>query len=292
MFSNIVPISPRPFLAAESPIWDDRSGCAYYVDIKGQALFAWSPDRGELQEWPVGQDIGFVALTQGVDLILGLRNGLALFDPNTEQLRPFTEFSPEEDARINDGKVGPDGSLFFGTMALDAAAGRGSLYCLSPKLKLTKIESGYGVPNGPAFSGKETYYHCATDERRIDIHTIDGEVWSRKPFFDVPENIGLPDGVEFDDLGRLWCGLWGGAGLLVVEPEELETTFCPVPATYVTSMSPIGVDGRKLMITSAAAPVLRGERAGAQHEGRVFIAELERPWYARARRFGAGNTGN
>lgn len=283
MLNDIRPISPRPFLAAESPVWDDRRGWAFFVDIKGHALLAWDPETGVLWEWPVAQDIGFVALTGGAELILGLKSGLALFDPETGAMSPLTGFSPPGDERINDGKVAPDGSLYFGTMGDAAEPGKGRLFRLDPALRLTEVASGYGVPNGPAFASDGSFYHCATDAGRIDRHGPEGA----EPFILLPTEIGGPDGLALDDAGRLWAGLWGGAGLLVADAAGAYEVL-PLPATYVTSMAPVGPDGRTLLITTAASPLLRGARGGLPLEGRVLVARLDTPWRARSCRFGAG----
>ena len=288
MLRNITPISPRPFLAAESPIWDDRRHCAFFVDIKGHALLSWSPESGSLHEWPVGQDIGFVALTHGDDLILGLKSGLALFTPETSEMRALSTFRPPPHVRLNDGKVDCDGNLFFGVMGDSAGTGLGQLYRLKPSLVIDLVADDYGVPNGPAFTNDGGFFHCATDERRIDQHVPlpQGGGWTIEPFLNLPSEIGLPDGLALDDAGRLWCGLWGGAGILVADTESGQYEKLPIPASYITSMTPIGLDGRKILITSAALPVLRGEQGGASFEGRVFVAELRENWQATSLRFG------
>jgi sugar lactone lactonase YvrE len=142
------------------------------------------------------------------------------------------------------------------------------------------------VPNGPAFASDGVFFHCATDQGRIDLHHPDGVGWASETFMQLSKEDGLPDGILLDDEGSLWCGLWGGGGLLIMDPSTKSTQKLHVPATYITSMSPIGTDNHTLLITSAAGPVLRGERGGAPLEGRVFQAKLTRPWRVQSLRFG------
>jgi sugar lactone lactonase YvrE len=167
MLTDCKPISPRPFLVAESPIWDDRRNCAFFVDIKGHALLSWDPQSRLMQEWPMGEDIGFVALTDSAELIVGRKSGLALFNPDKNEYRPFTGFRPAPNERLNDGKVDREGNLFFGTMHDQAAPECGVLYRLTPDLGFTKVATGYGVPNGPAFASDGVFFHCATDQGSI-----------------------------------------------------------------------------------------------------------------------------
>ena len=238
--SECRPISDHRYLAAESPIWDDRRGCAFFVDIKGHLLCAHDPATGATRHWPVVEDIGFVALTTGERLVLGLKSGLYLSDLQSSVMTRLPVLDVAEDERLNDGKVAPDGSLYFGTMALDAAAGRGRLFRLAADMSLELIDRDYGVPNGPAFTPDGALLHCDTGVNRI---------------------------------------------LLTIAASSGLMQHLPLPASYVTSLCPIGTDATTLLVTSARTPLLRGEPQRQPHDGAVFIARLESSWPARSCRF-------
>ena len=70
---------------------------------------------------------------------------------------------PEPDRphnRINDGKVDRQGRFVAGSMDTQEAGGNGSLYRLDPDLKVTKLEGGIVVSNGPCWSpdGRTFYF--------------------------------------------------------------------------------------------------------------------------------------
>ena len=279
------PISDRRYLAAESPLWDDRRGVAFFVDIKGHLLAAYDPETGELKHWSVPEDIGFVALTDGDALVLGLKSGLVAFVPETRSMWPIGDFTVPEDHRLNDGKVDADGRLYFGSVHLEARAGAGALWRLEKTGTVRKLMDGLTIPNGPAFGNGGEVFFCETSEGGIFrlCETRDGRV--RKPILRVPPGRGRPDGLAVDPHGRMWSGLWEGAALLVHDPSDASTGFFPIGATFVTSLSPIGRSGRRILVTSACLPFTRGLTENYETEGMVFSARLDFDWPAVSSRF-------
>lgn len=280
------PISDRRFLVAESPVWDDRRNCAFFVDIKGHLLCAFDPETGGLTDWPLPEDVGFVALTDGDTLVLGMRSGPALFDPETSALQPLLPTPLPPDERVNDGKVDACGTLWYGTMRMDAKAGGGALWRLVSGGAPERVAEGYGVPNGPAFDAGGGFFHAATDAGRIDRHGADGTLIS--VFARLAPEEGRPDGLAVDGEDRLWCGLWGGGGVMVFTPDGTRREIVSLPATYVTSIAAVGRDGAQALVTSAALPLARGEPGPRAQEGCVFLAPLARPWPVQSRRFPVG----
>lgn len=282
---DVVPISERRFLAAESPIWDDRAKRAYFVDIKGHALFAFDPVTGRIAEWPVPEDIGFVALTDGPELVLGLKSGLVLFDPATGRSVPFGAVPVADDERLNDGKVDARGDLYFGSMGMDGQPGRGALFRLSSSSGLARIDWEYDIPNGPAFGSDGAVYHCDTPRGIIYRLTSHQGRWSRDTALQLEAETGRPDGIAVDPSGRVWAGLWGGGGLLVFDPATGGQQHLPLPATYVTALCPIGQNSNQILITSANTPILCGEPAQRPDDGRVFLARTNVTWPAASFRY-------
>jgi sugar lactone lactonase YvrE len=49
---------------------------------------------------------------------------------------------------MNDGGCDPQGRFYCGSMAYDAAQGRGALYCLEPDGALRRVLDGVTISNG------------------------------------------------------------------------------------------------------------------------------------------------
>lgn len=283
VISNPMPISQQQFQVAESPVWDDRTCIAYFVDIKGRLLCAFNPKSDELIHWVMPEDIGFVALTDTSMLILGLQSGLVLFDPADGTMERMGSVPIAADERINDGKVNSAGDLFFGVMALDGSPGRGKLFRLDRQLNLTVVHEGYDIPNGPAFAADGALYHCDTPKGLVYRIHCNGGVWQQTIAFEIESGAGAPDGLAVDPFGRLWAGLWGGGSLWVAAGGQ--TSRLPIPASYVTALCPIGAEGNQVLITSAYIPILRGATPREAYDGRVFLANLDFSWPAVSARF-------
>jgi sugar lactone lactonase YvrE len=112
----------------EGPVWDDRAGCLYFVDILRARVLRFDPVDGSLEVYEVGQFVGAVALTERGDLVLAVRDGFARLDVETGAVRMVaTVGSRSPDRRMNDGNCDPAGRFWAGTMALDERPDTGAL---------------------------------------------------------------------------------------------------------------------------------------------------------------------
>src|SRR3712207_2298671 len=115
------PQTPRVAVACacvlgEGALWDHRSGTVFWVDIKGQAIWRYNPATRHESKVDVPEPVGFVALTPDPDMVIaGLKSGLARVHLFGGEIQPLAQPEPGKPGnRINDGHVGPDGSLYFG----------------------------------------------------------------------------------------------------------------------------------------------------------------------------------
>ncbi len=116
--------------------------------------------------------------------------------------------------RFNDGKRGPDGRYWAGTMHDAEELATGSLYAFRSDGSYTVLDSGYNVANGPAFSPDgSVVYHA--DSARQEIYAFDldtgGALSRKRGFASFAEGDGHPDGMTTDRQGNLWVAMWDGA---------------------------------------------------------------------------------
>ncbi|HHS93760.1 MAG TPA: hypothetical protein ENK63_00240, partial [Rhodobacterales bacterium] len=102
----------------ESPLWDDRVARLYWVDINAGHLWASDAEGGALAQWHFGEKISALGLWgAGALLTVAGVSVLWRFDPATGEKALFAAFPDlPDDQRPNDGKVGPDGAFWVGTM--------------------------------------------------------------------------------------------------------------------------------------------------------------------------------
>ena len=147
----------------ESPVWDDRRKVLFFVDIKAPAVHAVHLDGSGLKTWQMPTAVGSVGLGQSGRLVVALERAIAVLDPDSGALSTLAEVSEEPATnRLNDGKVGPDGAFWVGSM--DERPQKepiGSLYRVDGNGRVTcVIRHGFQVSNGLAWSpdGKAMFH--------------------------------------------------------------------------------------------------------------------------------------
>jgi sugar lactone lactonase YvrE len=263
----------------ESPLWDDRRQMLFFIDILAPAIHAIRLDGSDARVWPMPAVIGSIGLTESGRLIAALKHDLALFDPETGALQPFAKLPASEPAenRLNDGKVGPDGAFWVGTMH-DVAERQpiGALYRVAADGAVTRHIEGLRVSNGLAFSPDGArMYHSDTRNfwlDRWDFSARDGTIGNRARLAVFDGGIGLPDGGATDADGVYWsAGAYAGRlNCFDAEGELLGWHAFPAPAPTMPCFCGEGL--RMLAVTSHRTGSIVAQLARFPESGAVFIA--------------------
>ena len=258
----------------EGATWDARTARLWWVDLRGLRLHRMDEIGEDRRSWDLPQEPGCIALTDDpARVVLGLRTGVFLFEPETGRLEPVAAPEGHTSAhRINDGKVDPAGRFWFGTMHDEEHPAEGALHVLErPRPAAgTRADGPYTVPNGPAFSPDGRVLYCADSPGGVLFaFDLDGSTPARKrEFVRFLEGEGHPDGMTVDAEGCLWVAHWGGGRVSRFAPDGRRLGHIGVPTENVTSCAFGGADLRTLFITSAGGT----SNAGAGPAGGVFAA--------------------
>jgi sugar lactone lactonase YvrE len=214
-------------------------------------------------------DGGFIAATQQGVGILSTAGEFALL-AGGPTLR--------ENMRCNDGKLDPAGRFWFGTTDYEFKAGCGSLYRVNLDGSVREVANGLILPNGLVWDEPaERFYFIDTFTHRVDVFDFDlpsGEVANRRVAFELPPELGLPDGMARDFLGRLWIAFWGGGCVVAFDSDSGRPVAQVRVPTRLTSSCCFGPNEHALYITTArntlSSEVLRQEPLA----GSVFRADL------------------
>lgn len=242
----------------EGVIWDWRTQTLLWVDIKGCKVWRWQPDSGcDAVASDVGAQVGFALLTDDPDiLILGMQTALARYRLSDGALADLVR--PEPDLprnRLNDGCVGPDGSIYFGTMDDGETDRTGAFYRWSPSLGLTRFGYRAIVTNGPTIdAARAVLYSSDSEGSRVYRHRLaaDGTPDEGELLITFPPGSGHPDGMTLDDTGDLWICHYGGSRVTRFTPDGEAVLQVPVPTSQVTKMAFGGPDLATLYVTTAA----------------------------------------
>jgi sugar lactone lactonase YvrE len=290
----------------EGPLWDARYQCYWWIDIEQKRLHCFRTEWGRSLCWQLDQMPGAVALRHGGGLIMALQFGFAILEPNSverlssllsvnfcDQVRELTEDwtltmlpSPEPgraENRLNDGKIDPAGRFWAGTMRIDDHMNQftGTLYSLEPDHSI-RTHWGYGtigVSNGMAWSSDARKFFYIDSPRRLvyafDYQQDSGEISNCTVAFQVPDDLGFPDGMTIDEDDKLWVALWGAGRVVRVCPEQgkiLAEVILPVSIPTACTFGGANLD--QLLITTASIGLSESQRAQEPLAGALFVAEV------------------
>jgi sugar lactone lactonase YvrE len=282
-------VEARAFLG-EGPAWDSARQRLYWVDILDGLLHIFDPQNGQDEVINLGQPLGCVAPAVDGNLILGLKDGLAVLRLDAQgglsdlpSARLDFLSNPERDRlgnRFNDGKCGPDGRFLAGTMDNAEVDASGSLYSLSPNGSLKTLLTGVRISNGLAWSpDHKTFYYIDTPTRKVlafDYDLRSGGIANPRVAVKIPAKLGWPDGMTSDYAGNLWVALWGGAALTVWNPATgALVEKIPIPAKNVTSCAFGGPEQNELYVTSARKGLSAADLEAYPASGALFRLQTD-----------------
>ena len=259
----------------EGPLWDYKRGVLFFVDVEGKKLHMMTM-QGEDTVYEMPSRIGTVGLTKGSRLVVGLEDGLHLFDPETEKLEYFVCVDDRSDNRSNDGKPDPAGNMWQGTMPMKPGK-VGGLFRIAPDKTVKNFMDGLGCANGMGWSpDHKTMYFIDTPSKAVwafDYDEPTGDITNQRVVVDfsgfAPEE-GGPDGMTVDAEGKLWVAQWGGCRVVRsdnVTGEKLMQVDVPAPCTSCPTFGGENLD--KLFITTAGFGKEKFPLAGT-----LFVAEV------------------
>jgi sugar lactone lactonase YvrE len=199
-----------------------------------------------------------------------------MFDTEKDRLEPFAAIAEPETNRLNDGKVGPDGCFWVGTINEGAdGLASGKLYRVTPAGEVEIKVEGLKNANGLAWTvDGRTMYHSDTRGPWIDCWDFDpesGAIANRRRFADVPNEEGRPDGGALDVEGFYWSA---GSGMSVInrfapDGRLVEKIAMPIPNATMPCFA-----GDRLYITSAT-PADEEKRRAFPSAGGLFVMAVE-----------------
>ena len=132
----------------------------------------------------------------------------------------------------------------------------GRLYRLGPDNRLSCMDEGYAVANGPAIRGDGQLMLHTDSVRRIvyafDMDAAAGTVTNRRVWREFGEADGHPDGMTFDADDHVWIAHWGAGMVCRYDPAGRHVRTVPVPAVNVTNVCFFGPASDRLAISTAA----------------------------------------
>lgn len=266
-------------ILGEGPVWDWQKQVLFWVDIERCKLHQHDPSSGQNKSWHFDEMIGAAVPTLKGDILLAMESGLASFNFESEQLtRHRVLENSNSSIRFNDGKIGPNGSFWIGTMDKKCAPKAGNFYRVDSNLQSTLQLPQTSVSNGMAWtSNHKTFYYIDSptyEVRSFDFEMETGSIANGRNAFKIPKESGSPDGMSIDEEDMLWIAHWGGNCVRKWNPETGKVIEkIEVDAPHVTSCCFGGKDLKTLYITTARSGLDKKQLQDYPLSGGLFVYE-------------------
>lgn len=262
-------------LLGEAPCWRAEDRCLYWVDAFAPAIRWLHPSSGLVNSVTMPADIGSFVFADDGSVVAGMRTGFNRVKLATGSVEPIANPLPSDPLMmLNDGKCDRRGRYWCASVHSDFVGRQAELFRLDPDLSAHRIDGGFIIGNGIAFSpdDKRMYLADSRDETvwMYDFDLDTGAVSNRRIFFSTADIEGRVDGATCDSEGNYWCALVHGSAVACISPDGRMIRRIEVPAKHPTMVAFGGPALDQLYVTSASALLKPDERSTWPHAGKLF----------------------
>jgi sugar lactone lactonase YvrE len=277
-------MTPEPVLMIESilgegPVWNEDKHALYWLDVFLPALNRFDPATGINQATHLDQPIYAMALREGGGAIGSFEDGIGFIDLDRGTIDIIGNPKSGRPVNFNDGKCDRRGRFWTGTMAKDWSSPVGALYRVEPSQRITQMDDDIVLSNGLGWSPDNRVMYFTDFGRRLiyayDFDPEAGTVRRRRPFIEIPEEAGFPDGMTVDAEGCLWVAHWDGWRVTCYGPDGKARRIIRMPVQRPTSCAFGGPELSVLYITSARMGLSEVELAAMPLAGSVFAVRTD-----------------
>ena len=254
----------------EGPVWSARWGGLRWLDMLAGDILTLHDD-GTVGRRHVAGIVACVRPRHAGGAVIGVERGFALESADGE-ITQLAELWSGDAVRMNEGGCDPDGRFYCGSMPYDKRPGGGALYRLDPDRRVHEILPHVTISNGLDWSpdGALAYY-SDTATYRVDVFDYDREsgLTHRRPFVDLRDEGGRPDGLVVDADGAVWVALANAGVVRRYTAAGRLDEVVELPATKVTACTFGGSRLDRLYITTSREGLEPGREPLA---GALFMA--------------------
>jgi len=274
---NASVLEPLAAVLGESPVWHQQRQTCFWVDIESRRIYEFDWKNKTLKKHDLTRRVSLIVPSIDGQLIIALQGGIARFNPDTGEFTWITDMGLDwTDHRCNDGACDSKGRLWVGTMELDCRENDGDVYCIEKNEPLKKKIERVSISNGITWSADNKFlYYTDSLTRQVVSYQYDevsGNILFDRTVVQVPQELGLPDGMTMDEEGALWIALWGGFGVSRWDISSGKMIgFVELPVPQVSSCAFAGDKLDQLVITTARKGMSAADLALYPESGHIFI---------------------
>ena len=266
----------------EGAVWNYKTNELYWIDIEGKKLCIYNSEKKENKVIEMPCRIGTVVPSEETGkVVVALEDGIYTVDIATNELSVISDIESDiPENRFNDGKCGPNGNLWVGSMHLEQSKPNANLYRINEFGKTKKMVENVTISNGIVWTkNQKTMYYIDTPTKQIrafDFDVTTSAISNERVAVEVDEKDGYPDGMTIDENDMLWVGMWNGNAVAQFNPKTGELLKkIQVPAHNVTSCAFGGDNLDEMYITTASVDMTKEEKEKYPLAGSLFKVKMD-----------------
>lgn len=262
-------------ILGEGPIWHPGEAALYWCDNLRPAIQRYDPQTGEVREWPMPEEVGSIVFRAQGGLVAGMKSGFSFIDLDAGAIERVVDPEPHLPGnRMNDGKCDRRGRYWCSTMDAALAAPVAALYRFDPDRSCHKMDEGFIVGNGMAWSPDDRTMYFA-DSRAEAVYAYDfdianGTIENRRVFISTAAIPARVDGATVDAEGFYWCAHIHGGAIARYDPAGRLARTIELPVRHPTMCTFGGENLDILFVTSATRFLAPGEAETQPLAGALF----------------------
>ncbi|MCC7271925.1 MAG: SMP-30/gluconolactonase/LRE family protein [Alphaproteobacteria bacterium] len=267
--------APTIDILGEGPMWHPGEQRLYWVDAYAPAIRRLDIATGAVESFAMPADIGSFVFARDGTLVGGMRTGFNRIDLAAGTVVPIVDpVARDPRLMLNDGKCDRRGRYWCGSVHSDFKGREAELFRLDPDLACRRMDGGFIIGNGIAFSpdDRRLYFADTRDETvyAYDLDIESGAISGRRVFFSTADIEGRVDGATCDRDGNYWCALIYGGAVACISPQGRMIERIPVPALHPTMPTFGGPDMDILFVTTATRMLPPAERQHWPDAGKLL----------------------
>ena len=259
----------------EGVFWDEPRQRLLLVDMLAGAVVELDGDR--ITRHDFGGVAAVVRRRTTGGFVLADEHGFRMLTEDLEGTDERVHVFDDPAVRMNEGGCDPQGRLYVGSMGYGAEGRAGTVYRLDPDRSVTPVIPDATIPNGLQWTADgSTAYWVDTPTDRVwafDFDASAGTFSGRRPFIDLSEYDGHPDGMTIDEDGGLWVAMYGGWAVRRFDASGSLIDVVELPTRDVTCPTFGGPDRSTLFISTSRDGW--GDEHAEPEAGAVFAVETD-----------------
>lgn len=277
-------------ILGECPIWHPDEEALYWVDAFAPAIQRLNR-KGEVDHWRMPELTASLVFRTVGGIVAAMKSGFKLVDLDSGKVEHLVDPEPDHpDNWLNDGKCDRMGRYWCGSVDSQLAKPTGSLYRLNPDHAAHKMDTGFIVSNGMAWSPDDKTMYFA-DSRANTVYAYDfdlgaGLIQNRRTFISTADIAARVDGATVDGNGNYWCAHIADWHVACYSQEGKLLRRIKLPVEFPTMCSFGGPNFDVLYVTSSSQNLSTKQRREQPHAGGLFAIEglgvrgLPEPFFA------------